>query len=116
MVKNFTLIRCGEFQNQPAVLVNLKKYQAACRRTCRKSWWNASKDAQDWGLDQALKGTDECLARLKEKGMDIYYLPEQEKKRWAEATKGITASYLDRTGKAGQALIEEVNKSALNQA
>jgi tripartite ATP-independent transporter DctP family solute receptor len=109
VVKHFTLIRCGEFQNQPAVLVNLKKYNQL-PADLQKILVEASKDAQDWGLDIALKGTDECLAKLKERGMEIYYLPEQEKKRWTEATKGITTGYLARTGKAGQALIDEVNK------
>jgi len=110
VVKYFTLIRVGEFQNQPAVLVNLKKYNQL-PADLQKILVETSKDAQDWGLDQALKGTDECLAGLKEKGMEIYYLPEQEKARWAAATKGIMTGYLARTGKAGQALIDEVNKT-----
>jgi len=109
VVKYFTLIRCGEFQNQPAVLVNLNKYNQL-PADLQKTLVDCSKEAQDWGLDIALKGTDECLAKLKEKGMEIYYLPDAEKKRWAEATKGIITTYLARNGKAGQALIDEVNK------
>jgi TRAP-type C4-dicarboxylate transport system substrate-binding protein len=42
--------------------------------------------------------------------MEVYYPTEQEKKRWAEATKGIMANYLKRNGNVGQALIEEVSK------
>ncbi len=110
VVKYFTLIRCGEFQNQPAVLVNLKKYQQL-PADLQKLLVDASKDAQGWGLDIALKGTDECLAKLKEGGMDIYYLPEREKKRWADATKGITIRYLERTGEKGKALVEAVEKT-----
>jgi len=110
VVKYFTLIRCGEFQNQPAVLVNLKKYQQL-PADLQKLLVDTSKDAQDWGLDIALKGTDECLAKLKEGGMEIYYLPEAEKKRWAEATKGITTRYLERTGEKGKALMEAVEKT-----
>ena len=109
VVKHFTLIRVGEFQNEPAVLVNLKKYQELPQDQ-QKVLADAAREAQDWGLDVSLKGTDECLAKLKEKGMEIYYLPDKEKKRWAEATKNVTAGYLARTGKAGQALMEEVNK------
>jgi tripartite ATP-independent transporter DctP family solute receptor len=109
VVKYFTLIKVGEFQNEPAVLVNLKKYQEL-PPDLQKLLTDTSKEAQDWGLEASLKGTDECLARLKEKGMEIYYLPEKEKKRWAEATKGITVNYLSHTGKAGQALMDEVNK------
>ena len=110
VVKYFTLIRCGEFQNQPAVLVNLKKYQQL-PADLQKLLVDASKEAQDWGLEIALKGTDECLAKLKEGGMEIYYLPEQEKKRWAEATKGVTTRYLERTGEKGKALMEAVEKT-----
>jgi TRAP-type C4-dicarboxylate transport system substrate-binding protein len=47
---------------------------------------------------------------IKEKGMEISQLSDNEKKRWAEATKGILETYLARTGKTGQALVEEVNK------
>jgi TRAP-type C4-dicarboxylate transport system substrate-binding protein len=89
--------------------VNLNKYNQL-PADLQKTLVDCSKEAQDWGLDIALKGTDECLAKLKEKGMEIYYLPDAEKKRWAEATKGIITTYLARNGKAGQALIDEVNK------
>jgi tripartite ATP-independent transporter DctP family solute receptor len=110
VTKYFTLIRCGEFQNQPAVLVNVKKYNQL-PADLQKLLVDASKDAQDWGLDIALKGTDECLAKLKESGMEIYSLPEQEKKRWAAATKGVTTHYLERTGEKGKALMEAVEKT-----
>ncbi len=109
VAKHFTVIKIGEFQNQPAVLVNLKKYQEL-PPDLQKLVIDASKEAQDWGLDASLKDTDQCLDNVKKKGMEIYYPTEQEKKRWAEATKGIMANYLKRTGNVGQALIEEVNK------
>jgi tripartite ATP-independent transporter DctP family solute receptor len=110
VTKYFTLIRCGEIQNQPAVLINLKKYQQL-PADMQKILVDASKDAQDWGLDIALKGTDDCLAKLKEGGMEIYSLPEQEKKRWAEASKGVVIRYLERTGEKGKALMEAVEKT-----
>jgi tripartite ATP-independent transporter DctP family solute receptor len=110
VTKYFTLIRCGEFQNQPAVLVNVKKYNQL-PADLQKLLVDASKDAQDWGLDIALKGTDDCLAKLKEGGMEIYNLPEQEKKRWTAATKGVTTRYLERTGEKGKALMEAVEKT-----
>jgi tripartite ATP-independent transporter DctP family solute receptor len=95
--------------NAPAVLVNLKKYQQL-PADLQKLLLDASKDAQDWGLDIAMAGTDECLAKLKEKGMEIYSLPEQEVERWAAATKEITARYLKRTGEKGKVLMEAVEK------
>jgi TRAP-type C4-dicarboxylate transport system substrate-binding protein len=109
VVKYFTLIRCGEFQNQPAVLVNLKKFNQL-PPDLQKVLIETSKDAQEWGLEIALKGTDDCLDGLKKNGMEIYYLPEPEKKRWAVGTKDIMTRYLERTGEKGKALIEAVEK------
>ncbi|MCX5907335.1 MAG: TRAP transporter substrate-binding protein DctP [Deltaproteobacteria bacterium] len=110
VVKHFTLIKVGEIQNQPAVLVNLKKYQEL-PPDLQKAMIDAAKEAQDWGLDIASKETDECLTGLQKKGVQVYYLPEQEKNRWAEASKSIMTNYLARTGPAGKALIDEVNKT-----
>ena len=109
VTKHFTLIKVGEFQNQPAVLVNLKKHQEL-PPDLQKLVIEASKEAQDWGLEASLKDTDHCLNNVQSKGMQIYYPTESEKKRWAEATKGIMANYLKRTGSVGKELIEEVNK------
>ena len=109
VAKHFTLIKVGEFQNQPAVLANLKKYREL-PPDLQKLLTDASKEAQDWGLDASLRDTDQCLDNLKKKGMEIYYPTEQEKKRWAEASKEILANYLKRNGNTGRALVEEVNK------
>lgn len=109
VVKYFTVIKVGEIQNSPAVLVNLKKFKEL-PPDLQKIMLDTAKEAQYWGLDLALKGTDECLARLKEKGMEISFLSDQEKKRWAEATRHIMKNYLERTGKAGKDLVEEVSK------
>jgi tripartite ATP-independent transporter DctP family solute receptor len=109
VVKYFTVIRIGEIQNSPAVLVNLKKFKGL-PPDLQKIMLDTAKEAQSWGLELALKGTDECLARLKEKGMEISFLDAQEKKRWAEATRHIMKNYLERTGKLGKDLVEEVSK------
>lgn len=109
VTKHFTLIKIGEFQNQPAVLINLKKYQEL-PPDLQKLVIDASKEAQDWGLGASLKDTDLCIDNVKAKGMQVYYPTESEKKRWAEATKGIMTNYLKRTGNVGKELIEEVNK------
>jgi len=109
VAKYFTLIKVGEFHDQPAVLMNLKKYQEL-PPDLQKLVMEASNEAQAWGLDASLKDTDQCLDNLRKKGMEIYYPIEQEKKRWAEATKEIMANYLMHTGGVGKALIEEVNK------
>ncbi len=109
VAKHFTVIKVGEFQNEPAVLINLKKYQEL-PPDLQKLVIEASKEAQDWGLEASLKDTDLCLNNVKGKGMEISHPTENEKKRWAEATKGIMANYLKRTGAVGKDLIDEVNK------
>lgn len=110
VAKHFTVIRVGEFQNQPAVLINLKKYQEL-PSDLQKLLIDASKEAQDWGLEASLKDTDQCINNIKNKGMQVYNPTEAEKKRWAEATKGIIDNYLKRTGSVGKELTEEVNKT-----
>jgi hypothetical protein len=42
--------------------------------------------------------------------MEMYYMPDQEKRRWIEATKPLLGKYLERAGKPGQALVDEANK------
>lgn len=71
---------------------------------------DAGKEAQGWAFAQCQKGMEEFLAGMKEKGMDIYYLSDKERKRWEAANQNILAGYLDRTGKMGQSLMEEVGK------
>jgi tripartite ATP-independent transporter DctP family solute receptor len=109
VVKYFTLIKIGETQNSPAVLVNLKKFRELSP-DLQKIMLDTAKVAQDWGLEKALSGTEECIAGLKAKGMEITPLSETEKKRWAEATRHIMKDYLERTGRAGKDLVEEVSK------
>ena len=109
VVKYFTLIKIGEIQNSPAVLVNLKKF-GGLPPDLQKIMLDTAKDAQDWGLEKALSGTEECIAGLKAKGMEITPLSDSEKKRWAEATRHIMKNYLERTGKPGKDLVEEVSK------
>jgi tripartite ATP-independent transporter DctP family solute receptor len=70
----------------------------------------AAKETQEWGNELAVTQTKECLRELKERGMEIIYLPEKEKKRWAEATRNIKVRYLERTGETGKRLMEEVEK------
>jgi TRAP-type C4-dicarboxylate transport system substrate-binding protein len=109
VTKYYTLMKYGELNVAPAMLMNLKKFKEL-PADLQKILLEMAAEAQTWGLDQAVKGTDECLGGLKEKGMEISQLSDQERKRWAEASKGILTGYLSRTGKTGQILVDEVNK------
>ena len=71
---------------------------------------DAGKEAQRWAFAQCQKGMEEFTVGMKEKGMDIYDLSDQERKRWTEANQNILAHYLDRTGKVGKELVDEVSK------
>ncbi len=67
-------------------------------------------EPQKCPVPQIEKGMEEFLGGMKEKGMDIYYLSDQEKKRWTEANQNILANYIQRTGKVGKELVEEIGK------
>jgi TRAP-type C4-dicarboxylate transport system substrate-binding protein len=109
VVKHCLLFRNGELNVPPPVLVNLKKF-TGLPPEMQKILNDAGKEAQGWAFGQCQKGMEEFLAGMKEKGMDIYYLSDKERKRWEAANQNILAGYLDRTGKMGQSLMEEVGK------
>ncbi|HYB21070.1 MAG TPA: TRAP transporter substrate-binding protein DctP [Thermodesulfobacteriota bacterium] len=109
VTKYYTLMKYGELSVAPSMLMNLKKFKEL-PSDIQKILMESAVEAQTWGLNESTKGTDECLGGIKEKGMEISQLSDNERKRWAEATRGIMAGYLARTGKTGQALVEEVNK------
>jgi len=51
------------------------------------------------------EGEKEIMAKLADKGVNVYVLPPEERARWAEATKGVYKQFEDRIGKD---LIERV--------
>jgi tripartite ATP-independent transporter DctP family solute receptor len=110
VTKYFTLVKIGEIQNEPAVLVNLKKFEQLSPDQ-KTIVLDAAKDAQQWGLKIAMEGSDLCISKLKEHGMEITELSSQEIPKWKEATRGIFTRYLERTGEKGKALVEAVEKS-----
>ena len=109
VTKYYTRMNFGELNVAPAMLMNLKKFKELPPEI-QKTLMESAAAAQTWGLDQSMKGTDECIGGIKEKGMEVAQLSEKERKRWADATKSIMTGYLARTGKEGQALVDEVNK------
>jgi TRAP-type C4-dicarboxylate transport system substrate-binding protein len=109
VVKYYTLLKVGEMNVSPAVVMNLKKFREL-PADVQAVITGTSKEAQQWGLEQSLKGTDECLGGLKGKGMEIYQLPEKDRKKWADATRTLLPRFLERTGATGKALLEEVER------
>jgi len=47
---------------------------------------------------------------MKEKGMEIFTLSGEEKKRWSDANRNILVNYLERTGKVGKELVDEIGQ------
>jgi tripartite ATP-independent transporter DctP family solute receptor len=109
VVKHCLLFKNGELNVPPPVLINLKKF-SGLPPEMQKILDEAGKETQGWAFAQCQKGMEEFLVGMKEKGMDIYYLSDQEKKRWAEANQNILAQYIERTGKVGKELVEEISK------
>jgi len=109
VTKYLTYVTINEVPLVPAVLINSKIWNKLAP-DIQKAMLEASKDNQEWGFKEALKETEECLAEVKKGGMEIYYMPDTEKKRWIDATKPLLGKYLERAGKAGQALVDEANK------
>jgi TRAP-type C4-dicarboxylate transport system substrate-binding protein len=109
VVKNCMLFRNGELNVPPPVLINLKKFRTL-PFDLQKILTDAGKEAQSWAFAHCQKGMDEFTAGMKEKGMNIYYLPDKERKRWAEANQNILTRYIERTGKVGKELVEEIGK------
>ena len=109
VTKYLTYVTINEVPLVPAVLINLKIWNKLAP-DIQKAMLEVSKDNQEWGFKEALKETDECLAEVKKGGMEIYYMPDTEKRRWIEATKPLLGKYLERAGKPGQALVDEANK------
>jgi TRAP-type C4-dicarboxylate transport system substrate-binding protein len=110
VVKYCLLFKNGELNVPPPVLMNLKKFRELPPEM-QKILMDAGKETQRWAFAQCQKGMEEFLVGMKEKGMDIYYLSDEEKKRWREANQNILANYMDRTGKVGKELVEEISKA-----
>jgi len=109
VVKNLLIFKNGELNVPPPVLINLKKFRGLPPEM-QNILSDAGKEAQRWAFAQCQKGMEEFTVGMKEKGMDIYDLSDQERKRWTEANQNILAHYLDRTGKVGKELVDEVSK------
>jgi TRAP-type C4-dicarboxylate transport system substrate-binding protein len=109
VVKYCLLFKDGELNVPPPVLMNLKKFKEMPPEL-QNFLLQASKEAQVWAFGQCQKGMEEFLVGMKEKGMEIFSLSGEEKKRWSEANRNILVNYMERTGKVGKELVDEIGK------
>jgi TRAP-type C4-dicarboxylate transport system substrate-binding protein len=109
VVKYCLLFKDGELNVPPPVLMNLKKLKEIPPEL-QNFLFQAGKEAQVWAFGQCQKGMEEFLVGMKERGMEIFSLSGEEKKRWSEANRNILVNYLERTGKIGKELVDEIGK------
>jgi tripartite ATP-independent transporter DctP family solute receptor len=92
------------------VLINLKKWNEL-PPDVQKVMMEAGREAQEAGRKIALGKEKECVEKLKEKGMDAYFLPPEETERWRKvAVPPAIEEFLKRTGDDGKKLYSLVEK------
>jgi tripartite ATP-independent transporter DctP family solute receptor len=88
-----------------AVLINKKKWDSL-PGDVQKAMLDAAEEAKDATRRDCEKEDNQSLALLKEKGMDIYDPPEQEKARWRAACKPVLDLPIKRAGEKGKLIME----------
>ena len=110
VAKQMTFCEIQDILVTPAVLINLKIWNGL-PPDIQKAMYDVGQDVEEWGFKESLKETDECLSELKKRGVEVYYLPDKEKKRWKEAAnKPILTYYLKQVGAPGKKAVEEVER------
>jgi tripartite ATP-independent transporter DctP family solute receptor len=90
-------------------LINLKKWNGLPKEL-QEALLVAGKDTQEWSRKEVQKVEKELLEELKKQGMDIYYLPKDEKARWRAACKPAYDVVTSKTGDRGQKILEFAEK------
>jgi len=86
------------------VLVNLKKWNQLAP-DIQQAMLEVAPQVQPWARKEAEKKDLECLELLKQKGMEIYTLPPDEKRRWRDASREIIEMFYKRAGDVGRKLV-----------
>lgn len=79
----------------------------------RATMMEAGREAQAWGRKECQKSDTQDLEQLKNKGMQYYRVPEQERERWIEATKPCVDLFMKRAGgdqERAKVLLERAQK------
>lgn len=72
----------------------------------RKILQAAADEVRDQIRAETKNEDDKALKQLKEKGMEVYVVPESEIAQWQKATEPVQALYMQRTGAVGKELVE----------
>jgi tripartite ATP-independent transporter DctP family solute receptor len=90
-------------------VMNLKKWNGL-PADIKKILLEAGKDTQAWGRKEVLKESAEALGDLKKNGMEIYYLPKEERELWKKACKPLENIIITKTGDLGRQLLALAEK------
>jgi TRAP-type C4-dicarboxylate transport system substrate-binding protein len=71
----------------------------------------AGKEAQEWGRKEVQKMDGEAIENLRKKGMEIYYLPKDERLRWMKTCKPVLDVIVEKTGDRGRKMLEVAEKA-----
>jgi tripartite ATP-independent transporter DctP family solute receptor len=90
-------------------LINLKKWNEL-PKDIQEILLAAGKETQEWGRKEVQKVETELLEELKKQGMEIYFLPKEEKARWRAACKPAYDVVSGKTGERGRKILEFADK------
>jgi tripartite ATP-independent transporter DctP family solute receptor len=88
-----------------AGLMNLKKWNEL-PADVQKMLLAAGKDTQAWARQEVQKMDKEAMEELKNKGMEIYFLPKDEKALWRKAVRPTEDLIISKSGDLGRKLIK----------
>ncbi len=90
-------------------IMNLKKWNGFSADV-QKMLLDAGKDTQAWARKEVLKESTDSLGDLKKNGMEIYYLPKEEKELWKKSCQPLENIVITKTGDLGRKLIALAEK------
>lgn len=99
----------GTFFPPYLCVMNLKKYNGLSTEQ-QKILLDAGKDTQAWARKEVLKESEESIQDLKKHGMEIYYLPKEERELWKKTCKPVDDIILSKTGDLGRKLLSLAEK------
>jgi tripartite ATP-independent transporter DctP family solute receptor len=92
------------------VIINLQKWNGLTAAQ-QEVLMAAGKETQEWARKEVQAVEGQAVEELKKKGMEVYYLPKEERQRWVNATqKPVRDAVLEKTGETGKKLMEQTDK------
>lgn len=88
-----------------------KKYWDALPPKTQELLTTTAKETEDWIRSQAEQEDKATAEQLKQKGMEVFVVPESEIPAWKEAAKPAWDEYLKISGDLGKQMIEDVQKT-----